>query len=178
MIEDSFCQQAQDYLLTQEEIDIILEDLTRALQGETLLDMFASTDQEQFADILVREQIERLIRGRARVYLPADEEFVRGIGVLVEDASNGAGIFSSEAPAKVDPVEIGRQVTGRELSPHAARKSMYAAKQINLVQKQGERRLERMVSDEKQFQSALEKVRSERDGMKDELIALLGRKDK
>lgn len=175
MIEDSFCQQAQDYLLTQEEIDIILEDLMRSLQGETLLDMFASADQKQFADILVREQIERLIRGRARVYLPADEEFVRGIGALVEDASNGTGIFSSEAPAKVDPVEIGRQVTGRELSPHAARKGMYAAKQINLVQKQGERKLERIVSDEKKFLSALEKVHSEREEMKDSLTELLDR---
>ena len=75
----------------------------------------------------------------------------------------------------VDPVENGRQVTGRELSLHAARKGMYAAKQINLVQKQGERRLERMVSDEKQFQSALEKVRSEREKMKDELTKLLDR---
>lgn len=178
MIEDSFCQQAQDYLLTQEEIDIILEDLTRALQGETLLDMFASTDQEQFADILVRELIERLIRGRARVYIPADEEFVRGIGVLVEDASNGAGIFSSEAPAKVDPVEIGRQVTGQELSLHAARKGMYATKQINIVQKQGEHKLGKMLSDEEKLRSNLGKLHAERKELKDELAGLLRGNDK
>ena len=178
MIEDSFCQQAQDFLLTQEEIDIILEDLTRALQGETLLDMFACSNQKQFADTLVREQIERLIRGRARVYIPADEEFVRGIGVLVEDASNGAGIFSSEAPAKVDPVEIGRQVTGQELSLHAARKGMYATKQINIVQKQGEHKLGKMLSDEEKLRSNLGKLHAERKELKDELAGLLRGNDK
>lgn len=178
MIEDSFCQQAQDYLLTQEEVDIVLEDLAQALQGETLLDMFASSDQKQFADDLVREQIERLICGRARVCIPADEEFVWGIGVLAEDASNGTGIFSMSSSEKVHPVEVGRQVTGCELSLHAARKAMYTAKQMNIAQKQGEYKLEKMRSGEQKFRSELGKLHTERKEIKDELAGLLRGNDK
>ena len=178
MIEDSFCQQAQDYLLTQEEVDIALEDLTRVLQGETLLDMFASSDQKQFADDLVRKQIERLIRGRARVCIPTDEEFIRGIGILAEDASTGKGIFSSSVSEKVDPVAIGRQVTGQELPPHAARKAMYTAKQMNIAQKQGEYQLEKMRSGEQKFRSDLGKLHAERKEIKEELAGFLGGNDK
>lgn len=117
-----------------------------------------------------------LICGRARVCIPADEEFVRGIGVLAEDASNGTGIFSMSSSEKVDPVEVGRQVTGRELSLHAARKAMYTAKQMNIAQKQGEYKLEKMRSGEQEYRSDLKKLHTERKEIKDELAGLLGRK--
>ena len=59
---------------------------------------------------------------------------------------------------KVDPVEVGRQVTGRELSLHAARKAMYTAKQMNIAQKQGEYKLEKMRSGEQEYRSDLKKL--------------------
>lgn len=173
IIEDSFCQLAQDYLLTQEEIDIILGEIARVLQNGVLLDMFASSNRQDFADRLVQEQIERLIRGRARIYLPNDTELVQNIQALIKDASNGTGIFSAITPTESNPVDVGRELTGQELSVHAARKGIYAAKQINIVQKQGERKLAQMASDEKKFQTDCHALRSERQKMKDELFALL-----
>lgn len=178
IIEDSFCQLAQDYLLTQEEIDIILEEIARVLQNGVLLDMFASSNRQDFADRLVQEQIEQLIRGRARIYLPNDTELVQNIQALIKDASNGTGIFSATSPTESNPVDVGRELTGQELSVHAARKGIYAAKQINIVQKQGEHKLAQMASDEKKFQTDCHALRSERQKMKDELFALLEGEDK
>lgn len=98
IIERVFCELAQEYMLTQEELDIVLEDLKRELSGEALLDMFASPDHTAFADKLVRGQIERLLGMRCRICLPAEKKFVQGIGRLIEDAERGTGIFASGAP--------------------------------------------------------------------------------
>lgn len=174
LIESSFCQQAQDYMLTQEEIDIALEDLSNALAGETLLDMFASPDHKAFADTLVQSQIERLIGFRCRIHLPAEDEFIRGIGRLVEHAQDGTGIFSARASAQVDPVEIGRQLTGQEYSSHAAKKALYASKQMNLVQVQAEGRLGKMATDEPNFQAKKQALYQERNVEKAEVTACLG----
>lgn len=174
IIEDSFCRFAQDYMLTAEEIDIVLEDLSRALAGETLLDMYACSDHKAFADKLVQEQIERLIRGRCRIYLPTEEEFIHGIGRLVKDAQCGTGIFSAGSSMQLDPVEIGRELTGQELSLHSARKGLYAAKQMNLAQMQAENRLQKIASDGRNFREGLKTLHQEREVMKNELAILLG----
>ena len=174
IIEAAFCQLAQDYMLTEDEVDIVLGDLSRVLDSEKLLDMFASADHEGYADTLVREQIEKLTRGRCRIYIPAEDELVRGLGKLVEDAATGQGIFSADAGRQPDPVEIGRELTGQELSPHAARKAWYATKQMNLTQVQAEGRLQKIASDEKKFHGKMEQIRKERDGLKNELTELMG----
>lgn len=141
IIEKVFCAQAQEYMLTQEELDIVLEDLKRELSGEALLDMFASKDHTAFADKLVREQIERLIRMRCRIYLPPEAEFVHGMGRLIENVERGTGIFARGTTEQVDPVEIGHMLTGQEISRPAAQKAWYATKQMNLAQAQARRTL-------------------------------------
>lgn len=174
IIEESFCQQAQDYMLTQEEIDIVLEDLHQELSREALLDMFASADRHLYADSLVQTQIERLIRMRARIYLPTNQEFAVGLERLVEDSENGEGIFSTSSAQKVDSVEISRRLTGLEMSPHAARKGLYAARQMNLTQHQSERMLQKMAEDEADFQNKMYEIYQERDFLKKELDKVLG----
>lgn len=174
IIEGVFCNQAQEYMLTQEELDIVLEDLKRELSGEALLDMFASKDHTAFADKLVREQIERLIRLRCRIYLPPEAEFVRGMGRLIEDAERGTGVFAKRVAEQVDPVEIGRTLTGQEISRPSAQKAWYATKQMNLAQVQAEGRLRKMAHDEKEYQKNLKMLRTERAAKKAELNKLLG----
>lgn len=178
IIKESFCRQAQAYLLTQEEIDILLEDLGLALSGEALLDMFASADHRAYADRLVQEQIERLIRGRARIHLPADREILAGMERLVTDAELGRGIFSPSYTTEVDAVALGRQITGQELSPRAAKKGLYAARQMNLTQRQSEGQLEKMAESEARFHGKLQETYRERTELKRELDALLGGGDK
>lgn len=174
IIENTFCQLAQEYMLTQEELDIVLCDLSRTLNGEILLDMFASPDRQAFSDKLVREQIERLIRGRCRIYLPTETEFIQGIGRLIEDAEHGTGIFAGNSAYQTDPVEIGKKLTGQEFEPHAARKGLYAAKHMNLAQVQAEGRLRKIAADEQQFQIGIKTLHQERNDIKDELAELLG----
>ena len=144
------------------------------LSREALLDMFASADRHLYADSLVQTQIERLIRMRARIYLPTNQEFAVGLERLVEDSENGEGIFSTSSAQKVDSVEISRRLTGLEMSPHAARKGLYAARQMNLTQHQSERMLQKMAEDEADFQNKMYEIYQERDFLKKELDKVLG----
>lgn len=174
IIEGTFCRMAQAYMLTQDEVDIVVDDLSRALTGETLLNMYASMDQYAFAEELVGRQVERLVRGRCRICLPPEEEFIHGIGRLIEDSEQGTGIFADAPARREDPVEIGRRLTGRELEPQAARKGLYAAKQMNLALRQTEEKLHNMVSQEQKFQEEKSVLYQQRDGYKKELESLLG----
>lgn len=174
IVEDAFCQLSSDYMLTQLEVDIVLGDLSRNLTPEKLLDMFASADRKAFADDLVCKQIERLMRGKARIYLPTEEQILAGAGKLIQDAETGTGMFSPEYTGVVDPVAIGRELTGQELNAHTANKAWYATVQMNVAQTQAEGRLMKMAADNKKAKEQLTSVHQERKEMKHEIDELLG----
>lgn len=180
IIESSFCRLAQDYMLTEEELEIVLDDLKKALEGEALLDMFASDDREEFADTLVSQQIERTIGFRFRPYvaLPDTEQFIKGIGRLVEDAEHGNGIFRKTPQNEPDPVETAWRVTGRVYSPRAARKGYYAVKQMNMAGMHEEDALVKMKRDNEKAHAALVQIRSERAALEEECLKYTGDEDK
>ena len=152
----------------------MLSDLSRSLENENLLDMFASTDRKKFAEDLVRTPVERLARSRCRILLPSLGEFVQGIGRVVNDACSGTGIFSDSK--NTDAMEIGRKLTGRELSEHVAKKAWYMTKQMDMAQRQTEVLLGRMAADEEKTKQTLDRIHRERDRLKSELDTLLGGK--
>lgn len=172
IIENTFCRLAQDYLLSEDEVEILLSDISRALEGETLLDMFASSDRSDFAEQLLRECIERLVRGRCRIILPSEADFIRGIGRLTEDVNAGRGLFAASA-SRADAVAIGRMLTGKDLPENVAKKAWYATRQMNTAQSQVELLLNRMAADERETTQKLQAIHSERDELKAELNMLL-----
>lgn len=172
IIENTFCRLAQDYLLSEDEVEILLSDISRALEGETLLDMFASSDRSDFAEQLLRECIERLVRGRCRIILPSEADFIRGIGRLTEDVNAGRGLFAASA-SRADAVAIGRMLTGKDLPENVAKKAWYATRQMNTAQSQVELLLNRMAADERETAQKIHAIHTERDELKAELAALL-----
>ena len=174
LIEDAFCQQAQDYLLNQDELEIALDELNLKLTGEKLLDMYASPDHEAYAEQFVKEIVERTVQGRCRIYMPTEAQMIQGIGRVVKDAEHGTGIFQEKSGQRPDPVAVGRALTGKEYAQRSARKGFYAARQMNTAQTQAENRLRKMADDECQYQQKITSIRQERAGMKNELAELMG----
>ena len=174
LIEDAFCQQAQDYLLNQDELEIALDELNLKLTGEKLLDMYASPDNEAYAEQFVKEIVERTVQGRCRIYMPTDAQMIQGIGRVVKDAEHGTGIFQEKSGQRPDPVAVGRALTGKEYAQRSARKGFYAARQMNTAQTQAENRLQKMADDERQYQQKITSIRQDRAGMKNELAELMG----
>ena len=174
LIEDAFCQQAQDYLLNQDELEIALDELSMKLTGEKLLDMYASPNHEAYAEQFVKEIVERTVQGRCSIYMPTEAQMIQGIGRVVKDAEHGTGIFQEKSGQRPDPVAVGRALTGKEYAQRSARKGFYAARQMNTAQTQAENRLHKMADDERQYQQKRTSIRQDRAGMKNELAELMG----
>lgn len=172
IIEKEFCALAQDYLLCEDEVEIILEDIFYSLEENTLLDMFASEDRKKFAQSFLINKIEKTVCGRCRILLPSTEDFIIGIGRLINDFSGGKK-FTAKSVAKADAVAIGRELMGQELPEHTAKKAWYATKQMNLAQSQAEMLLRQMVTDEKTAQRKINSLRLGREELKNELNKLI-----
>lgn len=137
---------AQQYLLTEEELDLVVEALKEALVQEKLLEMYASDDREAFADAMLKAGIEETIRWRATIRMPSTELMMQGLGRVLSDDWHGIG----EQP-KVDAVAVGKRLLGRNVPKKAAQKAWYVTKQMNSISSAQEQSLLGMKQSEEQY---------------------------
>lgn len=149
ILQDEIVALAQEYLLSQEELGLVCEDLDAVLSQGRLLDMYASDDHKQYADALLREVIEKIVRLRARIILPPNEEFLKGMARVIHMGQDPAKLQKHLNGAEVDTVALGEQLLHRKVSRHAADKAWYATKQMNLVNVQKEVLLMNMKNSER-----------------------------
>lgn len=150
IINERFGPLVHNYLLNKEELNIVLDELQIALEKEKLLQMFVSKDREQFADEMLTEIIEKVVCWRSRIILPSYEEFSKGIDrVLAFD--DKAALAAHLVKTEVNAVEMGKKLLGRELSEHAARKSLYVTKQMNTTLMQQEVSLQNLKTNEQEY---------------------------
>lgn len=163
---------AQEYILNEEELDLVLEDLKEQLVRSKLLEMFASTDRDKFADDLLRGIIEKIVISRARIILPPDEKFLEGMERVLAQSRHPVDLASRRTPTKVDTVALGREVTGKTFSKHAADKALYNAKQANLTNLQKEIVLGNMKSREQTHNLRMKEQEDQLQYLKNELDKL------
>ncbi len=138
---------AQNNILTQEELEISVDQLRLILSRGELLNMFASADREEFASELCEESIKKVIGFRAKIILPSGEEFMHGIGQVIELAEKDElkAYFESEM---LDAKTVGRQILGYDAPEQAVDKAWYVTKQTNIGLLNQESILQRMKNDE------------------------------
>lgn len=88
IIEEAFLILATDYLLTQREIEHVIDHLGESLTGGDLKDMFASENKLQFAKKLILPHIEREIKRRIKIDFISDTSMQYGLRLLLEDMSD------------------------------------------------------------------------------------------
>lgn len=74
IIQTDFQQMASDYLINQEEAEIITAKLSEELTGDTLKEMFKSDDREAFAEELLEPLFTEKVAERATIDVPSEEE--------------------------------------------------------------------------------------------------------
>ena len=79
IIGERFASLAEDYLISQAEADKIIKEIEGELNANKLKDMYASNDKNAFADNLLTNLFENIIKERPHVDLPNDEEIIGGI---------------------------------------------------------------------------------------------------
>lgn len=173
IINDCFVPLAQEYLLSEEELGIIVDDLKLVLVHNVLLDMYASRDREKYATDLLTKLIEKTIQYRSRVIIPNQEEMASSIGRVMGMALDGEDISQILAPTKVDTVALGTKLLGREVAKQSADKAWYVTKQTNITLIQGEVVLQRMADNERKFKVDYEETLRRIDLSKAEIDELL-----
>lgn len=145
ILEKSFEKIAEEYLLTQEEIDIATDDLKQELDQYQLLEMFASKNRNEYADNLVTGVVLKLIGYRTKVSLPYQEEYCDALKRLADRAEQGKELIYSR---EIDVVAMGKKLTGKELGKREARKAWYVTKQFNNISLNAEAALNKIKQDE------------------------------
>ncbi len=90
IIEEAFTQLAEDYLLTKQEAEKIVDNLKEKLTGKTLKDMFASSQRMKFARNLIEPLVEQEVKKRKKIKIPTDVDMSRGLRVILEELSDQA----------------------------------------------------------------------------------------
>lgn len=163
----------EEYLIGEDELDIIIEELKLALVHEKLLQMYASNDRNAFARELLTEKINDVIKWRVRIAIPSDKDFIPRMGHMIEMSSKEGALQSYFASGKVDGQQVGKQLLGKEISEHAGKKAWYVTRQMNTISMQQEEVLRTASKDEAAFKARNAKDKEELDKLKNEFENLL-----
>lgn len=171
IIEKHFVDLAQEFLLTQEEVNLVLDDLKLALDQFQLLEMFASDDRDKYADDLLRDIIEKVIVFRSNITMPDEDAYFEALIRMEDRLSAGKPIIK---PQNVDAKEIARRLTGKEIGEREAKKAWYVTKNMNAVNMQIENLLTNAKNNESKAKSKLAELEQQNQQLKNEIYGLLG----
>lgn len=163
----------EEYLISEDELDIIIEELRQSLVQDKLLEMYASSDRNAFARDLLTGQIIAVIKWRVRISIPSDKDLIPRMGHMIELSNKEGALQSYFASGKVDGQQIAKQLLGKEVSKHAGKKAWYITRQMNTISMQQEEALRNMAKDEAEFREKKAKDNEELDKLKNEFESLL-----
>lgn len=163
----------EEYLISEDELDIIIEELRQSLVQDKLLEMYASSDRNAFARDLLTEQITAVIKWRVRISIPSDKDLIPRMGYMIELSNKEGALQSYFASGKVDGQQIAKQLLGKEVSKHAGKKAWYITRQMNTISMQQEEALRTLAKDEAEFREKKAKDNEELDKLKNEFESLL-----
>lgn len=85
IIETQFQSIALEYFLTEDEAMQAVANLQKNIKAGTLKEMFQSKDREAFARQLIEDSINPVVKERAHIDLPSDEEYAEYLTEVLED---------------------------------------------------------------------------------------------
>ena len=83
IIDTVFADIASQYLLTEKEINHIVEEMKKGLKDSQLKDMYASKEREKHAEKLVMPYIKKSVDNR-KIIILSEEDVVEGIYQILE----------------------------------------------------------------------------------------------
>lgn len=106
VLQEMFTTRAKVYLLTKQEAEQLLSDLSKLEMPEKLRDMYASSDREAFAKKLLEPMIEAIVVRRQFIALPSDEEFLQGLEQIIQREETAKPVmrrvFDAERTISID----------------------------------------------------------------------------
>ena len=88
IIKNVFTEMAGEYLLNNKEAERAVDKLKGKLDGETLKDMYASSDRKKFARNLLTPIIERETAKRERIHALSEEQMIQSVRSVLEEIND------------------------------------------------------------------------------------------
>ena len=151
---------SNEYLLTPEELDLVVGDLAVQCAGETLLDMFRAANRDRFAYDMEEKIIKRIISWRAPVSLPSGQQAADALGRMSQPKA------PSSRPKGQDMIDLAQTITGRTMTENAAAHGFYAARQTNQLLKQ-EQELARQLRPNQEWEKEKQEIYKQIDELLD-----------
>ncbi len=85
IVETTFVEMVQNYLLNEKEIETVLEALQKKLTGSVLQDMYASNDREKFASNLLLDDVETVVKNRKKIQAIRNNDLLLGLKYILEE---------------------------------------------------------------------------------------------
>lgn len=96
IIENEFIVLAEEYLLTQREVEHVVDHLDEVLNAGALKDMYASVDRDKYAREMLIPLIDCEINRRLRIGAISHESIQKGLQMILESISDNEGILVFE----------------------------------------------------------------------------------
>lgn len=165
IINERFVILANEYLLSMEEIDLVLEILKQCLIQSKMLEMFSSNNRIQFADNLITNCIESVIVWRTTIKIPNQFEVMKSAGRIIDGLEQNT--FNISSVNNISAEDIAKKLLNRTVESSVAKKAWYVTKQFNSIGIQEELVLTNMKAEEKRFEIGLQTVH---DGVKNSRV--------
>lgn len=91
VLEKAFIELTDDYILTQNEVESIVDRIGERITGKDLKDMYAEKHQKRYAKNLIRPIIEDEISYRKKVQDVSREDMQKGLRMVLEDIADMEG---------------------------------------------------------------------------------------
>lgn len=88
IIEKIFISIVEDYLLTQREVEHVIDHMGESINGKNLKDMYASDDRDNFAKILIMPYVEKELSRRQKVSVISLENMQHGLKLALEEIAD------------------------------------------------------------------------------------------
>ncbi|WP_050008344.1 hypothetical protein [Butyrivibrio sp. WCE2006] len=87
IIQEEFTTLGNEYLLTEEEANMVVDQLSPMLDGNRVKDMFASEDRHEYARSMIEPLMIDVANKRDKIYLPTEDEMAEELAVVLKDVA-------------------------------------------------------------------------------------------
>lgn len=88
LIESVFVDLASDYLLTKNEVEHIVERISKDITGNDLKDIYANDNRKQYVKMMLLTYVEREISHREKISSLSNQEMQKGLRLLLENIAD------------------------------------------------------------------------------------------
>lgn len=162
ILEEVFPRLVEEYLLSQEEVKLVLDELNRELAKGALLEMYASNDRFRFANNILVLNIQKIISWRVKIFLPNEKEIFIAMSEIMKNIECENNLSYLTNSKSIDTEKIAKELGILNIRKEASDKAWYVTKQVQSLEIQKELILQEGLIKDRNTRADIAKSRKKR----------------